>query len=210
MDMLDLFQNITTHLIHHIAEDFAKFGPLCARWLFPFERANSWVTRQALNHRNTEATIMETYVLYDWCVSQMMSKRIPFQGPLGERLEKALEPKLPNIELGHVIRKRHLTHSQSSDLAAEYSADLGDTVRKSCIDPLCKDIRTESRNHSMFNKTKITTGSCVAFRDRNQVLNFAKVGGLFVHTFRGVDYAWAIVQCVSVSCPRGSSVEMRQ
>ncbi|CAC5376590.1 unnamed protein product [Mytilus coruscus] len=53
-------QNITTHLLHHISEGYEDYGPLYDRWLYPFERANSWVTRQILQHGHEESTVMQT------------------------------------------------------------------------------------------------------------------------------------------------------
>ncbi|XP_062584302.1 uncharacterized protein LOC134246058 [Saccostrea cucullata] len=68
-------QNLTTHLIHHIVDDLANYGPMYGRWLFPYERANGWVTRQCLRKGMEESTVMETYVIYDWCVYMILSGR---------------------------------------------------------------------------------------------------------------------------------------
>nr|XP_022311179.1 uncharacterized protein LOC111116474 [Crassostrea virginica] len=68
-------QNLTTHLLHHIVDDLANYGPMYGRWLFPYERANGWITRQCLRKGMEESTVMETYVIYDWCVYMILSGR---------------------------------------------------------------------------------------------------------------------------------------
>ncbi|XP_062595076.1 uncharacterized protein LOC134256449 [Saccostrea cucullata] len=68
-------QNLTTHLIHHIVDDLAKLGPMYGRWLFPYERANGWITRQCLKKGIEESTVMETYVVYDWCIYMILSQK---------------------------------------------------------------------------------------------------------------------------------------
>lgn len=44
-------------------DGFLTFGPLYGRWLFPYERANGWISRQCLKKGAEEATVMETYVV---------------------------------------------------------------------------------------------------------------------------------------------------
>lgn len=62
-------QNLTTHLVNHIIDGLSEYGPRYGRWLFPYERANGWITRQTLQRVHQESTVMETYmyVIYDWC-----------------------------------------------------------------------------------------------------------------------------------------------
>ncbi|CAG2226719.1 unnamed protein product [Mytilus edulis] len=69
-------QNITTHLLHHIPEGYEDYGPLYDRWLYPLERANSWVTRQILQHGHEESTVMQTYRIYDWSSHNILSGEI--------------------------------------------------------------------------------------------------------------------------------------
>lgn len=68
-------QNLTTHLIHHFVDDLSCYGPMHGRWLFPYERANAWITRQCLRKGMEKSTVMETYVVYDWCVFMILSRR---------------------------------------------------------------------------------------------------------------------------------------
>lgn len=68
---------MTTHLLHHIPEGFSDFGPLYDRWLYPLERANSWITRQILQHGHEESTVMQTYR-----VSTIIVAVLPKQDPV--------------------------------------------------------------------------------------------------------------------------------
>jgi hypothetical protein len=51
------------HLLHHVVEGIEKFGPLRLRWAFPYERALCWVSRQSLNKKHPEVTILQTYAV---------------------------------------------------------------------------------------------------------------------------------------------------
>lgn len=64
-DLPIALQNVTTHILRHMVEGIAKFGPLYTTWMFPFERMNSWFTRRVLNRQYPESTIMETYQVPD-------------------------------------------------------------------------------------------------------------------------------------------------
>ncbi|XP_061190168.1 uncharacterized protein LOC133198027 [Saccostrea echinata] len=68
-------QNLVTHLIHHIVDGFSMYGPLYGRWLFAYERANGWITRQCLKKGAEESTVMETYAVYDWCMYMVLSQK---------------------------------------------------------------------------------------------------------------------------------------
>lgn len=49
--------------MHHIVDGFRAYGPLYGRWLFAYERANGWITRQCLKKGAEESTVMETYAV---------------------------------------------------------------------------------------------------------------------------------------------------
>ncbi|CAC5363295.1 unnamed protein product [Mytilus coruscus] len=59
--VVQTYRNLITHLLHHIPESYNDFGPLYDRWLYPLERANSWITRQILQHGHEESTVVQTY-----------------------------------------------------------------------------------------------------------------------------------------------------
>ena len=57
------FQTITMHLLHHLVRTIRAYGPVFGRWLFAHERANSWYSRQVLNKKDQEATIVMSYLV---------------------------------------------------------------------------------------------------------------------------------------------------
>ncbi|XP_060080696.1 uncharacterized protein LOC132560058 [Ylistrum balloti] len=65
-DFPSSLQNITTHLLHHITEGIRKFGPVYGTWMYVFERFNSWLCKRALHMQHQEATVVETYIIYDF------------------------------------------------------------------------------------------------------------------------------------------------
>lgn len=70
-------QNITTHILHHIVDGIRHFGPVYGTWMFVFERFNSWICKRALNMRYPEATVLETFVIFDWCNYMIHSGKLP-------------------------------------------------------------------------------------------------------------------------------------
>ena len=45
--------------------------------MYPFERFNSWIARRVKNRRYPEATVMETYRIYEWFIRLSMSGKLP-------------------------------------------------------------------------------------------------------------------------------------
>lgn len=89
-DLPIALQNVTTHILRHMVEGIAKFGPLYTTWMFPFERMNSWFTRRVLNRQYPESTIMETYQIYCWVMYCVFSKKFGKEDANFEDLEKEI------------------------------------------------------------------------------------------------------------------------
>lgn len=70
-------QNVTTHLLHHLPESIKLYGPVYSFWMYVFERFNSWLCKRCLNMRYPEATVIETYMIHDWCQFMVSTGRIP-------------------------------------------------------------------------------------------------------------------------------------
>ncbi len=62
-DLPVYIQNITTHLLRHIAQDIRSFGPVPGRSMFTTERTICWLSRQNHNKLHQEKTIIETYIV---------------------------------------------------------------------------------------------------------------------------------------------------
>ena len=65
------------HLLHHLPMYIEQFGPVYSFWMYPFERFNSWMIRRTLNRRYPEATVLETYRLFDWAHFLECSGQLP-------------------------------------------------------------------------------------------------------------------------------------
>ena len=57
---------IVFQILHHLPMFLQRFGPVYGFWMYGFERFNSWISRRSLNRRFPEATIVETYHLYEF------------------------------------------------------------------------------------------------------------------------------------------------
>ena len=68
---------IVFHLLHHLPFFIRRFGPLYNYWMYPFERFNSWISRRIQNRRYPEATVIETYRLFEWSIHLQISGKLP-------------------------------------------------------------------------------------------------------------------------------------
>ena len=76
MDFPLFIQNITTHLLHHVVSGLKTYGPVYGTCMFVFDIFNSLICQRALNMRFTEATAIETIIVYDWCQFMIASERL--------------------------------------------------------------------------------------------------------------------------------------
>lgn len=202
-------QNLTTHLIHHVVEDLARFGPMYGRWLFPYERANGWITRQCLRKGMEESTVMETYAIYDWCVHMILSGKFNPVDALGEKslmkTSERLMEKLDEDSSAVTGRKQHrkknvlLTDSMKIHMKSFYM-ELGigviqfpDTVTE--IHSSVEVTDSSDRNYKFIcdkyrgNKPpSIVKLPCV---NNNQ---FAQVCFFLEHSVNSSIHHWAIVE----------------
>ena len=68
---------IVFHLLHHLPFYIRRFGPIYSFWMYPYERFNSWLIRRIKNRRYPEATVIETYRLYEWAQYLHMAEQLP-------------------------------------------------------------------------------------------------------------------------------------
>lgn len=54
------FNVITTHLLQHEVETLEKMGPAHGRWMYPYERYNSLITRRVKSRKHPEASAART------------------------------------------------------------------------------------------------------------------------------------------------------
>ena len=68
---------IVFHLLHHLPFYLRRFGPARVFWMYPYERMNSWVIRRVHNRRYPEATVVETYRIFEWASFLQRSCELP-------------------------------------------------------------------------------------------------------------------------------------
>lgn len=65
------------HLLHHLPKFIRRFGPVHGYWMFSMERFNSWIARRVHNRRFPEATIIESYRLFELSFFSQISGLLP-------------------------------------------------------------------------------------------------------------------------------------
>lgn len=68
---------IVFHLLHHLPVYLRRFGPAYTFWMYPLERFNSWIGRRVHNRRYPEATVIETYRLFEFSAFLSLAKLLP-------------------------------------------------------------------------------------------------------------------------------------
>ena len=68
---------IVFHLLHHLPMFLKRFGPAYSFWMYPLERFNSWIGRRVHNRRYPEATVIETYRLFEFTAFLSLAKLLP-------------------------------------------------------------------------------------------------------------------------------------
>lgn len=68
---------IMLHLLHHLPMFIRRFGPVHGYWMFSMERFNSWISRRVHNRRFPEATVLESYRLFELSFFSQISGLLP-------------------------------------------------------------------------------------------------------------------------------------
>ncbi|XP_076106800.1 uncharacterized protein LOC143075311 isoform X2 [Mytilus galloprovincialis] len=201
-------QNLTTHLLHHIPEGYNDFGPLYDRWLYPLERANSWITRQIVQHGHEESTVMQTYRIYDWSVFNLLSGTVKQETTDRQTSLRRIVKKICNSEEDLLKTNKHssktmLPTDHIKIIKEKYCKIFSNSDIEMCdIDPVVESIQTTTR----YDKTKrkdiffateshqISARSCdfiIHTRDPSKV--FGKIKKLYRHSFRNNVYTWVLL-----------------
>ncbi|XP_072022469.1 uncharacterized protein [Amphiura filiformis] len=216
-------QNITTHIIHHIPRDIPEFGPLHGRWTFPYERVQCWLSRQVTNKQHQEATIMETYAIYDWCVFLMLSGKVT-------ALKEICRDDLKNRQgisnlIVHMLEQNNLNATTKTErvnsrrqhlLSQQYIQQMVKfyqifshdyEISISDIDPIAVKMQrftktTDDHKHILYRtKDAEMTTERVASYVRVSVDNglqaesrFGRIQNLFDHKFGEETFTWAVIK----------------
>ena len=87
--------------------------------MYPNERFNSWVTRQVLNRRFPESTVIETYRLSEWAHFMETSDQLP-EGATLTRLTAALDFQEPQNRDPQSGDKYELSKEQLAQMLLVY------------------------------------------------------------------------------------------
>ena len=85
-----VFNVITTHLLLHEADTCAKFGPVHSRWMFFFERLNSFITRRVMSRKHPEASAIQTIRMADFVNDVILAGRLKNSIDPSKRVEEIL------------------------------------------------------------------------------------------------------------------------
>ena len=119
-------QVIVFHLLHHLPMYICRFGPVYNFWMFPYERFNSWVTRQVLGRRYPESTVVETYRLSEWAHFMEASCQLP-EGSTLTTVATILEQQQSAESVRQVSEEYDLPQEQLAEVLLAYeSIDLLD------------------------------------------------------------------------------------
>ena len=91
---------IVFHLLHHLPMFLRRFGPVYSHWMYIYERFNSWIIRRVHNRRYPEATVLETYRLFNFAYILQMSGQLPENAVLHPDVSEYVDSTLTKVQLG--------------------------------------------------------------------------------------------------------------
>ena len=100
--------------------------------MYPFERFNSWISRRIQNRRYPEATVIETYRLFEWSIHLQISGKLPnsFSSCFSEldeascsKTDKPILAVLSDEEVNLLDQCYRWTISEYSDLCKRYDME---------------------------------------------------------------------------------------
>lgn len=121
------------HLLHHVPVYLRRFGPVYSHWMYSFERFNSWIIRRVHNRRYPEATVIETYRLYDWAHHLKVSGQLPENAlpyptePAlsGDLIANSVHSSLNEAELAYLNKYYQESLPVYKDLCLRYEKEKG-------------------------------------------------------------------------------------
>ncbi|XP_015765420.1 PREDICTED: uncharacterized protein LOC107344281 [Acropora digitifera] len=73
----EINETISLHIFHHSVAGIQQFGPVHGWWMYCYERFNSWICHRVKNRQFPEATVWETYRVFDWVHYMVLSGNLP-------------------------------------------------------------------------------------------------------------------------------------
>ena len=189
---------IVFHLLHHLPMFIRRFGPAYSFWMYPFERFNSWIVRRIHNRRYPEATVVETYRLFEFTQFLHITKQIPLgstldfwdvsseddQSPADVRLHNSQTTTLDETDLAYLNEYYQCLFGESME--GEKAKDIVQREIFQCRFHTKCDNHSRVITYSPDNPVSKHSSSIVysQIAASNQIL-FGKIVKTFMHNFNG-------------------------
>ena len=141
---------IVFHLLHHLPFYIQKFGPVAGYWMYPFERFNSWIARTVKIRRYPEATVIETYRIYEWFICLNMAGKLPnsfssifdwSEKEDDDKLGRSCTASLNDEQVVHIQHFYRQTNADYDSLCHRYSEERSKAMKRHklrCFPPMDK------------------------------------------------------------------------
>ena len=118
--------------------------------MYPFEHFNSWIVRRVKNHRYPEATVIETYHIYEWFIHLNMAGKLPnsfssifywSEEEDDDKLRRSCSASLNDEQVGHIQHFYRLTNADYDSLCHRYSEERYKPMKRyklRCFPPMDK------------------------------------------------------------------------
>lgn len=129
---------ITLHMLHHLLMYLRRFGPVYGYWMYPMERFNSWISCRILNRRYPEATVLETFWLYELSFFLHFSSHLPNSSVADIGSDAIHEEGCEEAADGHsnrgiLLHNDPLNHGRDAMLEADLMQELQILYRQTCV-----------------------------------------------------------------------------
>ena len=187
---------ITFHLLHHLPMYMRRFGPVYSFWMYPMERFNNWIKNRVLNRRFPEATVIESYRLYEMGFHLQLSGQLPFGATVDVLSDPVSDTEDENYSQTACVQTKGCISILEADQLEELKVLYGDTHDHRFIDNLNNSIVKYKSymfrdHHSRLTKfgseqsertNSVHESSYVHLKTRHSTNTFGRIQFIFDHT----------------------------
>ena len=196
---------ITLHLLHHLPMYMRRFGPLYSFWMYPMERFNNWIKNRVLNRRFPEATVMESYRLYEIGFHLQISGQLPLNATVDVLSDPVTENE-DGSQAACVQTKGCVSNLEAAQLD-ELKVLYRDTYDDQCIEDLNNSIVKFKSYRFRDSHNRLTTfgsqhsertnsvheSSYVHLKTTHSTNTFGRIQFIFNHTLNNNTHTLAYV-----------------
>ena len=198
---------ITLHLLHHLPMYIRRFGPLYSFWMYPLERFNNWIKNRVLNRRFPEATVMESYRLYEIGFHLELSGQLPF----GATVDVSSHPTTDTQDKDELQGTCVPVNGCLSELEATQVDELKVLYRNTYDNPSIENLNSSvvkyrsyvfRDNHNRLTKfgsqesehtNSVHKSSYISLKTRSTTNTFGRIQFIFTHSFMNKTHTLACV-----------------